>query len=399
MNLAYHYPPIYWATAVITVDAGALDDEDNSGSNTNYAKVAAAIGRVQSEGYTVELPNINKAEFSFTPDAKNNAIIYGLKGITEINEELAKRIIKERPYDSVEDFIIKIQPQKKQMINLIKAGAFDAFGEKRIIMNNYLLSITPKKARITLQNINSLIEYNLIPKNLHNYIKLYNFNKYLKRSETPQGFKIDARAAAFLNTNYPSLDFGLGFLSVKEWKKAYEKDMNVLKIWLKENEENLINEIQKKEMDFLWQQYCQGTNSAWEMEVLGFYYSGHELSNANIKMDDLLTMEDGNFKTNQQIAGTVLGKDAYKHTITLLTTKGVVSLKFGNEQFAKYNKTISEVKNDTKKVLEKSWFIKGTLLIAQGFKSGEVFRVKSLSRIVSVDDLGKVKSTKYRYGE
>ena len=66
---------------------------------------------------------------------------------------------------------------------------------------------------------------------------------------------------------------------------------------------------------------------------------------------------------------------------------------------AKYNKTISEVKNDTKKVLEKSWFIKGTLLIAQGFKSGEVFRVKSLSRIVSVDDLGKVKSTKYRYGE
>ena len=76
------------------------------------------------------------------------------------------------------------------MINLIKAGAFDAFGEKRIIMNDYLLSITPQKTRITLQNMNSLIEYNLIPKDLISYKYLYNFNKYLKDLEIPEGYRL-----------------------------------------------------------------------------------------------------------------------------------------------------------------------------------------------------------------
>ena len=119
MNLNYYYPPIYWATAVLTVNAGALDDEESS-TGTNYKKVASAIGRIQSEGYEVELPNINKANFAFTPNAENNSILYGLKGISEINDDFVKVIIKNRPYTSVQDFIEKCNPQKKQIINLIK---------------------------------------------------------------------------------------------------------------------------------------------------------------------------------------------------------------------------------------------------------------------------------------
>ena len=235
MNLAYHYPSIYWATAVITVEAGALGEEDNGG--VNYAKVAAAIGRVQSEGYKVELPDINIAEFGFVPDVQKDAIVYGLKGISEIGDELAKRIIKERPYNSVKDFITKIQPQKKQMINLIKAGAFDAFGEKRIIMNDYLLSITPQKTRITLQNMNSLIEYNLIPKDLISYKYLYNFNKYLKDLEIPEGYRLNERAINFLCKNFPNIDISNGLLDTKVWKKIYDNEMTGIKDWMKSNEE------------------------------------------------------------------------------------------------------------------------------------------------------------------
>lgn len=397
MNLAYHYPSIYWATAVITVEAGALGEEDNGG--VNYAKVAAAIGRVQSEGYKVELPDINIAEFGFVPDVQKDAIVYGLKGISEIGDELAKRIIKERPYNSVEDFITKIQPQKKQMINLIKAGAFDAFGEKRIIMNNYLLSITPQKTRITLQNMNSLIEYNLIPKDLISYKYLYNFNKYLKDLEIPEGYRLNERAINFLCKNFPNIDISNGLLDTKVWKKIYDNEMTGIKDWMKSNEEELIQQIQKCDVNKIWEQYCNGNDSSWEMEVLGFYYSGHELDSLEESQIDITHLKDGDYKHTVSICGTVLGKDAYKHMVTLLTTTGVVTLKFTGELFANYNKIISEMTAEGKKTLEKSWFNKGTLLIVNGYKSGEVFRVRSLSKILEIDSSGKVKSTKYRYGE
>ena len=397
MNLAYHYPSIYWATAVITVEAGALGEEDNGG--VNYAKVAAAIGRVQSEGYKVELPDINIAEFGFVPDVQKDAIVYGLKGISEIGDELAKRIIKERPYNSVEDFITKIQPQKKQMINLIKAGAFDAFGEKRIIMNNYLLSITPQKIRITLQNMNSLIEYNLIPKDLISYKYLYNFNKYLKDLEIPEGYRLNERAINFLCKNFPNIDISNGLLDTKVWKKIYDNEMTGIKDWMKSNEEELIQQIQKCDVNKIWEQYCNGNDSSWEMEVLGFYYSGHELDSLEESKIDIAHLKDGDYKHTVSICGTVLGKDAYKHMVTLLTTTGVVTLKFTGELFANYNKIISEMTAEGKKTLEKSWFNKGTLLIVNGYKSGEVFRVRSLSKILEIDSSGKVKSTKYRYGE
>ena len=380
MNLAYHYPPIYWATAVMTVEAGALDIEDSGG--TNYAKIASAIGRIQTEGYKVELPLINKAQFAFVPDVENNAIIYGFKGISDVGDELIKTIISNRPYNSINDFIEKCQPQKRSMISLIKAGAFEEFGEKRKIMKDYLYSICPKKARITLQNMNTLVDYHLIPKDLISYVYLYNFNKYIKPFQIPEGYKLDKRSMDFLLRNFPDLDISSGLLDTKVWKKTYDNSMNNLKEWLKENEEYLINKIQEFDVQDIWNTYCYGNDSAWEMDTLGFYYSGHELENINIETASIQNLLDGNYKNTVDIVGTVLGKEAYKHMVTILTPDGVVDLKFTGEQFAQYNKTISEMTKDGKKILEKSWFIKGTLLLVNGYKSGETFRVRNLSRII-----------------
>lgn len=397
MNLAYHYPSVYWATAVMTVEAGALDIEDAGG--TNYAKIASAIGRVQTEGYKVELPLINKAQFAFVPDVENDAIIYGFKGISDVGDELIKAIVNNRPYTSVNDFIEKCQPQKRQMISLIKAGAFEEFGNKREIMRAYLSDICPKKVRITLQNMNTLIDYRLIPNDLISYVYLYNFNKYIKSMQLPEGFKLDKRAIEFILKNFPDLDVSSGLLDTKVWKKTYDNSMDNLKTWLKENETELIDRIQEKDIEELWNLYCSGNDSAWEMDTLGFYYSGHELENINIEVASIKNLLDGNYKNTVDIVGTVLGKEAYKHMVTILTPDGVVDLKFTGEQFAQYNKTISEMMKDGKKTLEKSWFIKGTLLLVNGYKSGETFRVRNLSRILEVNEDGNIRTTKYRYGE
>ena len=395
MNLAYHYPSVYWATAVLTVEAGALDNEDDS-TGTNYKKIAAAIGRIKAEGYKVELPDINKAGFAFTPNAKENTILYGLKGISEINDDFIRTIIANRPYASVEDFVERVGPQKKQMINLIKGGCFDEFGDRIKIMKDYLYSICPPKAKITLQNMNMLIDYKIIPNDLISYVYLYNFNKYVRARD----FILDERSLKFLLDHFPEIDISTGQLDEKLWKKTYEKEMAKFKEWLSEHNEELIGQVRERDVEAIWNQYCQGKQNTWEMEVLGFYYKHHELEGIVVEgLTRSKYLTEGSYRDLSLIAGTVLGKDAYKHTVTILTTDGVVDLKFQNEQFAKYNRTISEVRDGTKKVLERSWFIKGTLVLVRGFKSGETFRVKQIEKIMEIAPNGRVKSTKYRYGE
>ena len=103
---------------------------------------------------------------SFTPDADNDTIVYGLKGISEIGDDIISRIIANRPYTSFDDFLEKIQPGKSQTISLIKAGCFDVLEKdiaRKELMYQYLAQINPPKTRITLQNLSGLIRNNLIP--------------------------------------------------------------------------------------------------------------------------------------------------------------------------------------------------------------------------------------------
>ena len=69
------------------------------------------------------------------------------------------------------------------------------------------------------------------------------------------------------------------------------------------------------------------------------------------------------------IIGTVIDKNKIKNTVTLLTPTGVVSVKIYKNQSAIYDKQLSQIEADGhKKVLEKSWFSRGTLLRIQGIR-------------------------------
>ena len=90
------------------------------------------------------------------------------------------------------------------------------------------------------------------------------------------------------------------------------------------------------------------------------------------------------------------------------TPDGVVNVKIWKNQFAKYDKQISEVGADGKKhVMEKSWFQRGNLLYIQGIRRGDSFIPKtykgSLHRIpimkITKIDGKNIEFTNLRYDE
>ena len=136
LNLAYHYPIIYWNTACLTVNAGADEESKGSKQSTDYGKVATSIAQMQKRGIKIQAPLINKAELGFKADEENNAILFALKSISGIGDDVVEIIRQARPFASFEDFYERMVATKLvktgQMIQLIKAGCFDEFDENRV---------------------------------------------------------------------------------------------------------------------------------------------------------------------------------------------------------------------------------------------------------------------------
>ena len=152
-------------------------------------------------------------------------------------------------------------------------------------MYKYLAQINPPKTRITLQNLNGLINNNLLPKNKMGYAKLYNFGKYLKAFADGEKLYVDDRAYKYFSDHF---DIGLlqqnkkgTYISQSIWVKLYDNKMVELKEYLKANQDKYIQALQEAEINNIWSDSCSGTLSGWEMESLGFYYHDHELAHVN----------------------------------------------------------------------------------------------------------------------
>lgn len=428
MNLNFRYPSIYWATACLTVNSGGADEE--SGGTTNYGKLSAAIGRIKRQGINVELPLINRAKFGFTPDSENNTILYGLKGISDVGDDIINKIISNRPYNSLQDFIDKVNPGKTQAIALIKAGCFDKLEENKSrteLLYEYLDTLIPRKSKLTLANVNGLINYNVLPKNKSKFIYLFNFNKYLKLSKKNDRYYLDERAYDYFSKNFDitllSTDKKKTYIDIKTWDNLYKDKMLELKEYMTKNQDKLIDKLHTAEIQEIWNQYCAGSVSTWEMDTLGFYYHDHELLNVHhpeFQFQDFYNLssvpipkEYKEYKGRKlpifelvSICGTVLDKNSYKHTITLLTPTGVVNVKCVGEQYSKYDKQLSQLNPETgkKEVIERSWFKRGTKLIVNGWRNADQFMARSRQsdnkyafyKIIDTDDTGLLNITRYR---
>ncbi|WP_010497706.1 PHP domain-containing protein [Paenibacillus elgii] len=415
LNLNYHYDPLYWNTAVLTVNSAGTeeemnddieeDEEERKNKSTNYGKVASAIGMMKSHGVKIGLPDINKAQFGFKPDFEKRQIIYGLKGLVGIGDDVATQIVKHRPYNSFEDFVERMYTtgtvKKSQLLQLIKAGCFDSFGDRVELMKQFIASkIHAPKEKLTMQNFNMLIENNLIPEEHQLYQRLYKFRKYVtkkvyREENKNKLYKLDKISTDFYYEQFTSdgiVDYenGLPIISEKIFKKEYDSKMNGIKDWLQD--EDTLSDVNQYLYEQEYQKNASGNISKWEMDSLSFYYTEHELKHIDKKMygiQDFNSLSEepviiGHYTSKGKqrpkfkltcIAGTVLDRNKNKHTVTLLTTDGVVTVKYYDGAFAHYNKQVSRPKADgSKEILEKSWFTRGNKLVIQGYRRGSQFK-------------------------
>lgn len=427
LYLATNFNSIYWNTACLIVMSGALEEEDGSSDTTNYTKIAKAIGAIRNENIKVSLVDINKSMFGFIPDVKNNEILFGLKGMVNVGDDLVQTIIEKRPYISIKDFYYKVQPGKRAMVSLIKGGAFDSMMSRREAMAWFLWETCDKKSRLTLQNMPGLIRYNLLPEDTEERVmarRVYEFNRYLKAicklSKTDSVYYLDERAINFLTElqldGLIETEPSAFMLNIKKWDKYYQKWMDIFRNWISDSKDSILQTLNEKIFREEWDKYAKGTISAWEMEALCFYYGPHELEHINYGKYGITPYHqipsepviDRTFEKNgrtinlyklYKICGTCIAKDKTKSSVSLLTTSGVVNVKFRKEYFSLFDKQISQKdEKGDKHVVEKSWFNRGSMIMVQGIKTEDGFMAKKynssqghqLYKIDSIDAKGDI---------
>ena len=414
LYLATNFPEVFWNCACLIVNAGGAelmdaddvdDDEEETekkkNKSVNYGKISTAIGETQKKGISVLPPDINRSSLIFAPDFEQNSIVYGLKGITRIGTQLVYDIISNRPYTSIEDFLRKIKVNKTQMIALIKSGAFDSLcGNREEAMNDYLELIADKKKRITLQNMQKLIEFDLIPEEYSFEVKVFNFNKYIKKFKEGSDYRLDSIAMRFFTENYDDNvlknvvvngDKQTALISQSTWDNTYKKAMDPVRDWMKKNQQEILDKLNAKLVELVAEKYTEGNISKWEMDSLGFYYHEHELKNLKNEVYGIVnffdlpeepeierSFEKDDKKINMykisRIAGTVIDKDKNKSSVILLTPDGVVTVKVWKNQYAIWDRQIARKNPDgTKTVVEKSFFQKGNKLIITGIRRDDNF--------------------------
>ena len=425
MFIATNWNPIYWNTACLIVNSGSLEEEsdfeeDDDGNvvqkkekATDYSKIAKALGDILARGIKVSLVDINKSNYSFEPDAESNEILFGMKALSNVGGPVIDQIIANRPYYGIADFMAKCPLNKSAMISLIKAGAFDKlevdWGKelgvepRMVVMAYYISKACEAKKKLTLQNFNGLVQHNLIPAELDFQKRTFIFNKYLKANKKVGKYYVfDEACETFYNQFFDieQLDVinGVTCIVQTKWDKMYQNVMDIARDWLKENHDEVLQQYNTLLFKETWDKYATGNVSAWEMEALCFYYHDHELKDVNknkyglVNFFDLPTNPpiDTIFKRNgkdipiyktYKIIGTVISKNDTRSSISLLTTDGVVTVKFTKEYFAMFNRQVSEKQEDgTKKVVEKGWFTRGTKVMCTGFRRDDMFITKTYAK-------------------
>jgi DNA polymerase-3 subunit alpha len=142
--LKAHYPAAFMA-ALMSSD---LDDTD---------RLAIEINECKHTNIIVLPPDINESHIEFTVTGNKNEIRFGMAAIKNVGTGVVEEILVARDNDnfvSLEDFLARVSSKvanRKTMESLIKAGAFDKFGDRHILLHN-LDMILAYGSRLQKQN-------------------------------------------------------------------------------------------------------------------------------------------------------------------------------------------------------------------------------------------------------
>ena len=425
MNLAYHYPIIYWNCACLSVDSSAINatdfynlvDDDiisieevdgkRVANKMDYAKLAAALDKFRGI-CDIHLPDINKSRLAFTPNAANNSILYGLKGISRITEPVISEIMTKRPFSSLDDFVSKVTKKvvtKDKIVNLIKSGAFNEIEgttNKQQILEKFIWSVCEPKNKLTMQNANALIDANLIPTELQECAELYKLTKLLRQNRDEHKLwyfgdrltipenKIEMWRALIAKSHITPDDITVDgearrVLSSKKWDAFYEMGMQPLKKYIQQNHDDLLKRLNNHLFQQEYDKYCSGNELNWELDSLNFYFSDDPLRRVEPQIESSLDLDctrisdiiegaqDGEFFIKGKvipkyklytIAGTVIDRDKVKGLVTLQCPSGVINLKVYKDLYATFVSVDEE---------QDSFFEKGVHLLVTGILRGATF--------------------------
>lgn len=408
ISVVADFSPIVWYTACLTVNSGSLEvEEGDKKKSTDYGKVASALGDLRSYGIRTELPLINSASFSFSPDIVNNRIIFSLKGINGIGDDIVHSIIANRPFSSFDDFHTRMYLEKKiqrgQVLQLIKAGCFNEFGSQVDIMKQFIVKEVVVRTELDGKNLPKVISLGLLDtKEYKKYQDYFYFRVHIKKVvyevRTKPKNKIlalnDAEGIEFFEKNFTDASLegyteNGGFLIdeklfEKEYKELMKPAMKLL------SDEEFIRKFNMAQFLELWGQLALGTVESWQMNAVSFYADKHELEDVDYEKYGISNYFDlpevpvvestyqwhgrdiNNYRLHSLI-GTVVDKNANNHTISFLTKEGVVNVKQWKGSFSHYDRQIKI----GGKIAEKSWFTKNTLLIIRGYRVDDQFILKA----------------------
>ena len=106
--LKTHYT-IFYMTALLTSKSDKVE------------KISVVVNDCKRMGITVSPPDVNKSNADFTAIKEENRILFGLLGVKGLGSAVVMKIIDNRPYVSLNDFVEKVG-DKTAIITLIKAG-------------------------------------------------------------------------------------------------------------------------------------------------------------------------------------------------------------------------------------------------------------------------------------
>ena len=90
-------------------------------------------------GFKVKPPHINysQREFSVWSTGNEKSLFMGLNQVRELTVKTIGRILQFRPFGSLEDFLIRVNPRPAEILNLIRCGGLDELGSIASLLSEY----------------------------------------------------------------------------------------------------------------------------------------------------------------------------------------------------------------------------------------------------------------------